>query len=129
MKSLPDLFRALKGGWGNFGVVTRIDFKPFPQGQILDGNLAEDISHREAVFKAFTDIASAPYYDIYASIVTSIVFNSSAKTWSTSSTAIYTKPVTNPPVFQDIRAIPSTTNTWKLTNVSTLAAEPPIPQL
>lgn len=125
----PDLFRALKGGWNNFGVVTRIDFEPFPQGQILDGNVAEDISHREAVFKAFADIAGAPHYDVYASIVTSITFNVSAKSWSTGSVAVYTKPVENPPVFAELRAIPSTTNTWKLTNLSILAAESPIPQL
>ncbi len=127
--SSSDLFRALKGGANNFGVVTCIDFAPFSQGQILDGNLVQDISERDAVFEAFTNIAGANHYDVYASIVTSIVFNATSKQWVTSSAAIYTEATMNPPVFEEIRSIPSITNTWKLTNLSTLAAERAIPQL
>jgi len=35
--SHPDLFRALKGGTNNFGIVTRFDFKTFPHGDIWGG--------------------------------------------------------------------------------------------
>jgi hypothetical protein len=76
---LPDLFRALKGGANNFGVVTRFDLATFPQGQILGGNVAQDISYRDDVFEAFADIAGAPMYDPYASLVTGVSFNSTSK--------------------------------------------------
>jgi hypothetical protein len=112
----------------NFGVVTRFDLTPFPQGQILDGSVAWNISEREAVWKAFSDIAG-PGYDPFSSIVTGLAFNSTAKAWSISSTAVYTKPVLNPPVYEELRAIPSLKSTWGLTNLSTLAAEGPIPKL
>jgi len=35
--SYSDLFYALKGGSNNFGVVTRIDLKTFPQGKFWGG--------------------------------------------------------------------------------------------
>ncbi|KAI1413521.1 FAD-binding domain-containing protein [Hypoxylon sp. FL1857] len=38
-KQHPDLWRALRGGGNNFGIVTRYDFKTFPQGSIWGGNI------------------------------------------------------------------------------------------
>ena len=128
--SLPDLFRALKGGMNNFGIVTRFDIKPFPQGEILAGNIANPIEDRDAVFKAFSDIAGAEEYDPYTSLVTGLNYNSSIKgSWSIATTAAYTKPELNPPVYDELVAIPSTKNTLHLTNLSTLANETNTPPL
>jgi len=38
-ESHPDLFWAVRGGGGNFGIVTRFQFKLFPVGEILGGAL------------------------------------------------------------------------------------------
>ncbi|MCJ1317048.1 hypothetical protein MMC15_002369 [Xylographa vitiligo] len=127
--SLSDLFQALKGGWNNFGIVTRFDLTTFPQGDILGGNIAQDISYRNEVFKAFADIAGAPEYDIYASLVMGLIFNSTSKAWTLGTTAIYTKPVLNPLVFEELLSIPTIANTQHVTNLSTLAAEAPTPPL
>ena len=128
--SSPDLFRALKGGWNNFGIVTRFDLKPFAQGEILAGAITSSISDRDAVFKAFSDIADAKEYDPYASLVTGLGYNSSVKgSWSIATTAAYTKPELHPPVFDSLLAIPGTKNTLALTNLSTLSNEPNTPPL
>ncbi|MCJ1405484.1 hypothetical protein MMC11_008712 [Xylographa trunciseda] len=121
--SLPDHFRALKGGWNNFGILTRFDMAAFPQGDILGGNIVQDISYRNEVFKAFANIAGAPKYDIYASLVMGLIFNATSKAWSLGTTAIYTKPVSKPPVFDELLSIPTITNTQHITNLSMLAAE------
>jgi hypothetical protein len=63
----------------NFGIVTRFDLTPFPQGEILAGAIANSISDRDAVFKAFSDIAGAEQYDPYASLVTGLSYNSSSR--------------------------------------------------
>jgi hypothetical protein len=122
--SHPDLFRALKGGGNNVGVVTRFDFKTIPYSQILAGSLKVNFTYRNDVFKAFADIAGAKEYDPYASLVTGLLFVSAAKAWSISTTPIYTKPVLNPPVYHELLAVPSTVSTLALTNLSTYAAEP-----
>ena len=72
--SAPDLFRALKGGANNFGLVTRFDLAAFTQGDILQGSISSPFSEREAVFKAFADFAGTPHYDPYASLVTGLTW-------------------------------------------------------
>jgi hypothetical protein len=108
----------LKGGGNNLGVVTRFDLAAFPQGQILAGDIAQDISYRDEVFKAFADIANAPEYDPYASLVMGTTFNATSKVWNIDTTAVYTKPVMNPPVYDELLSIPTTTSTLHLTNLS-----------
>ncbi|MCJ1396412.1 hypothetical protein MMC18_009302 [Xylographa bjoerkii] len=127
--ALPDLFRALKGGWNNYGIVTRFDLAAFPQGNILGGNIVQDISYRDEVFAAFADIAGDSEYDIHASLVMGLIFNATSQAWALSTTAIYTNPVLNPPVFDELLAIPTIANTQHITNLSTLAAEAPTPPL
>lgn len=123
--SHPDLFRALKGGANNFGVVTRFDLATFPQGDIAAGLVFNDISQRGAVLKAFTDITTAAEFDVYASLVTSLVFTSTTKAWTIINIVAYTKPVTQPAVFADLLAVPSTTNSTSLaiTSLAELADE------
>ncbi|KAH6704289.1 FAD binding domain protein [Leptodontidium sp. MPI-SDFR-AT-0119] len=121
--SSPDLFRSLKGGGNNFGIVTRFNLATFPQGQILGGNIAQDISRRDEVFRAFANIADAPGYDPYASLVTGVMFNATSKVWGIATTAVYTRPVERPEVYEELLGIPTTTSTLHLTNLSALAAE------
>lgn len=121
--SHSDLFRALKGGLNNFGVVTRIDFRTLPINEILGGNVVNDVEYRGEVFNAFAAIANAKEYDVHASIVTSLVFNSSSKAWTINSAPIYTEPDPNPPVYEELFAIPSKSNTMQLTQLHNLANE------
>jgi FAD/FMN-containing dehydrogenase len=128
--SLPDLFPALKGGMNNFGIVTRFDLTPFPQGEILAGVIANRISGRDAGFTAFSNIAGSEEYDPYASLVTALNYNSSVKgSWSIGTTAVYTKPESSPAIYAEFVAIPSTQNTLHLTNLSTFADETNTPPL
>ncbi|KAF2704941.1 FAD-binding domain-containing protein [Pleomassaria siparia CBS 279.74] len=127
--SHTDLFRALKGGMNNFGVVTRFDFSTLPIGEILGGGIANDISDRHAVFEALANIANAPEYDVYTSIVTSIVFSSSSKSWTLASAPIYAKPNPNPPVYRELFAVPSISNTMHLTSLHAFANETATPQI
>ncbi|KAJ4294062.1 hypothetical protein N0V90_007751 [Kalmusia sp. IMI 367209] len=126
--SRSDLFRALKGGLNNFGLVTRIDFNTLPVGEILGGRVVNDIAYRGDVFDAFANIANAEEYDVHASITTSTVFNSVTKTWTLLSAPIYTKPEAKPSVYNELLAVPSVSNTLQITPLHVLANESAIVQ-
>lgn len=58
----PDLFWALRGGGGNFGVVTRFEFRLHPVGpDVLSGLIVYPISEAKSVLQQYRDfIAKAP---------------------------------------------------------------------
>lgn len=121
--SNSDLFRALKGGANNFGIVTRFDLQAFHQGEIWGGSLVHTIDQREAVFKAFSDIAGAKDFDENTSLVAGFIYNSSTKGWIIGNGVVYTEPVENPEVFAELLAIPRVSDSVTITNLSVLANE------
>ncbi|KAK1241850.1 hypothetical protein MKX07_007673 [Trichoderma sp. CBMAI-0711] len=124
-----DLYRALKGGGNNFGIVTRYDLATFSQGNMSVSTLSYDVSRAGAVFDAFTDIAASPNFDPYVSLQTGLLYASAAKAWTLSSSAYYTKPVLHPEVYRELEAVPSISNSSKITAVAALAAEISTPPL
>jgi len=61
----PDLFKALKGGSNNFGIVTRFDFTTFEQGDLWAGQVYYPASSAAQQFQALYDFveASSAVYD------------------------------------------------------------------
>ncbi|KAH6658414.1 hypothetical protein BKA67DRAFT_557997 [Truncatella angustata] len=126
----PDLYRALKGGGNNFGVVTRIDYSTIDTVPLRAGHLFQEQQYLDRVLAAFANIASSISYDIHASIVMSLSFNATTQVWTIISVPIYTLPNLNPDVYQDLVAIPriEELSTVSIENISTLAVEAPYPQ-
>jgi FAD/FMN-containing dehydrogenase len=58
----PDLFWALRGGGGNFGVVTRFEFRLHPVGpNVLSGLIVYPLSEAKSVLQQYRDfVAKAP---------------------------------------------------------------------
>ena len=55
----PDLFWAVRGGGGNFGVVTSFDFRLRPLGEIVGGTVAHRIERAADVLEFFQGYAEA----------------------------------------------------------------------
>ena len=57
----PDLFWALRGGGGNFGIVTRMDFRLHPLTHVLGGRLVYDFDDAFELGRFYRDVmADAP---------------------------------------------------------------------
>lgn len=68
-----DLFWALKGGGGNFGVVTSITYQLYPVTQVLSGMIVHPMSRAAEVLTFYRDFVSAGLPDelvVYAAAIT-----------------------------------------------------------
>jgi hypothetical protein len=116
------LWKALRGGSNNFGVVVRFDIPTFPQSNYLGGSVTFLVSSFEAQINAFTNLTAAEVFDPYMSVILTffwspqygfLISNNLAHTSSNSSTS-------NPPAsiqpFLNIQ--PQLFSTMRTSNVS-----------
>lgn len=119
--SNQDLWFALKGGSNNFGIVTRFDFKVFPQGDVWGGNIFNPIETRKQQIQAFYSINAASDYDEYASLINSYAYSAAAGGLVIANTIVYTKPEAYPKTFAPLTDIrPQILNTMEIANLSTI---------
>ncbi|KAF2648110.1 FAD-binding domain-containing protein [Lophiostoma macrostomum CBS 122681] len=69
-----DLFKALKGGTNNFGVVTRFDAKLYPQKPFWGGTIVQPATNKEALFDFFVKFTNSSTYDPYAALITNFAW-------------------------------------------------------
>jgi hypothetical protein len=69
----PDLFWALRGGGGNFGVVTSLEFRLYPVTQVLGGMVLHPLAHASDMLKFYRDYCPTlpDEAEAYAVLVTS----------------------------------------------------------
>jgi FAD/FMN-containing dehydrogenase len=69
----PDLFWALRGGGGNFGVVTSLEYRLHPVGQVLGGLVLHPLDRAAEMFRFYRDFcATLPdEAEAYAGLLTS----------------------------------------------------------
>ena len=101
----PDLFRALKGGSNNFGIVTRFDLYTYPQKELWGGFVAfpaSTIPSQLAAFSTFMGLSTADgdaevicavgYVELYKMVIANIGMH-------------YIKGTENPDIFKAFTAI------------------------
>jgi FAD binding domain/Berberine and berberine like len=69
----PDLFWALRGGGGNFGVVTALEYRLHPVGTVLGGMVLHPLAHATEMLRFYRDFCTAlpDEAEAYAALVTS----------------------------------------------------------
>ena len=117
----PDLFKALKGGSNNFGIVTRFDMKAFEQGPFWGGVIAHPFSAREDLFQAFEKFALLQRDDPYAALINSFVWTPAG--WVIVNNVEYTKPKAYPRVFEPITDLPQLFDTMRIDTHSHFSVE------
>ncbi|KAH4050217.1 hypothetical protein HBI56_063040 [Parastagonospora nodorum] len=104
------LWKALRGGSNNFGIVTAITLRVFSQGKFWGGQTFHPISTRKDHFHALENLIAAVPYDKYAHFINTIVItNASYGNWFIGNSLQYTKsdpPTPFPETFKPFTDIP-----------------------
>lgn len=118
-----DLFRALRGGSNNFGIITQFTFRTFRQGRMWGGTLMHSIETREKQLQAFYNYANNPSPDPNASLIHSVGMSAERGSGVVNS-VVYTKPESEPAVikpFLDLK--PTLMNTLRELSLTELTRE------
>ena len=120
-----DLFRALKGGTNNFGVVTRFDLNTFVQGKLWGGFIINPIETAADQFKYIEDFAAASGsgIDPHASVINAYIFGAKGPS-AIANQFTYTKAEHYPSILGNFTSIqPQISNTLRVTNLTDLTIE------
>ena len=120
-----DLFRALKGGSNNFGIVTRFDLKTFPQAKLWGGFIIYPYSSVPTQIQALQDFttASGAEVDNYASVINAYIFGAYGPE-IVANQYTYTKAEKYPDVLKNFTDIqPQYSNTMRITNLTDITIE------
>lgn len=125
--SHSDLWKALKGGSNNLGIVTSFSLKTFPQGKFLGGAVAYPITSLSEMVQATVDLASSDNYDDYAALIQNYAYYQTGpetKDWMIYNIYSYTSPVEEPAVFKPFMKIePQLLNTMRISNLTDFTLE------
>lgn len=119
----PDLWRALKGGSNNFGVVTRFDTRAFKQGDFWGGSIVYGDEASPALIDAFVKLNRWPGYDEYAALMHSHAYVTGMGMVAVANIE-YTKPIAYPKTFKAYTdAQPQFSSTMRISNQTAFTDE------
>ena len=124
-RSNPQLFKALKGGGNNFGIVTRFDFKTFVQSQLWAGFIFYPYQTAPIQLRALENFtrASGAGVDPYASVINAYIFGRTGPQ-VVANQYTYTKPKAYPAIlrpFTDIK--PQISNSMRIARLTNITDE------
>ncbi|KAL3459884.1 hypothetical protein BJX64DRAFT_193950 [Aspergillus heterothallicus] len=118
------LFKSLKGGSSNFGIVTRIDIETFPSKQIWGGVVVYDhASTVDAQVDALVDFTANVHKDPNASLIPLYTYNSQVGVPVIANSFVYAEPVEYPDAFRRFYAMPNVSDSMRFTGVEGLVGE------
>ncbi|KAK4442555.1 putative oxidoreductase [Podospora aff. communis PSN243] len=117
-----DLLVALRGGSGNFGIVTRVDMRTFEQGEFRGGGGFYGIETIGEHLKAFEEITQPEGYEEYLSQIFSFGYAGGLGSYVFQS-MVYTKAELEPKAWAKVDAIPALQSTVRLDKMSGFAEE------
>ncbi|KAL4879230.1 hypothetical protein BJY04DRAFT_220348 [Aspergillus karnatakaensis] len=118
-----DLFKALKGGSNNFGIVTKYDIKTIDNANLWGGLVVFENSTTDAQIDALVKFTDNIENDPYASWIGLWQYNSTTQQMLITSPLDYTKPEAYPAAFDDFYAIPNISDSTRHATLYELTSE------
>lgn len=119
----PDLFKALKGGSNNFGIVTRFDIKTFPYEKLWGGMVAYDMSTSSQHIPAIVRFTQNVQKDPYASLIGTWGYVSTMEMGFVVQGMHYTQPVEYPAAYDDFYQIANMSSTARIDSMQNFSQE------
>ncbi|KAK2035093.1 FAD binding domain-containing protein [Colletotrichum zoysiae] len=116
-----DLWKALKGGSGNFGFVTRIDQHTVEGNKMWGGFVDYAQSERDAVFNAYLNFAHNMDKDPYSQNIVAVTYDKTG--YSLRSILSNVQAKTNAPAFNEYFSIANTSTTLAVGSVADLVPQ------
>lgn len=117
-----DLWKALKGGLGNFGVVTRLDLETFEAGQLWGGIRTSDKSHTKEIIDALINFTNDNHKNPEAAFIINFTYQPNmSDDVVVAQVLVDTDGVANPPAFNQIQKVPELFNDIKKRPMSGIA--------
>jgi hypothetical protein len=119
-----DLFTALKGGSGNFGIVTRYDMTTFQSEYLWGGIVTWPASTVNQHFQSLVNFGLNKYGDPNAALIVFQGYSTASPTDVVRAAFDYTKPVARPDAYKEFFAVNNTlSDSTKIQPMSAIAAE------
>ncbi|CRK25897.1 hypothetical protein BN1708_014363 [Verticillium longisporum] len=120
--SHPDLLKALKGGWGNFGIVTRFDLETFPSKPLWGGIRASEKSHTAAVGAAMVNFTANYHKNPEAAYLINFTYNPGmSPDILVAQVVVDTSGKEAPPAFDQALAVPELFNDIKVRSMGNMS--------
>ncbi|SCO54649.1 related to 6-hydroxy-D-nicotine oxidase [Fusarium fujikuroi] len=117
----PNLWKALKGGSGNVGFVTRIDQRVADSNQLWGGFVVFDLAQRDAVFDAYIEFVEANEKDAASQLIVSVQYDGNQRLLL--SVVSNSDAKESPAIFSPLLSIPNTSNTLNRGKIADLVPQ------
>ncbi|KAL4740938.1 hypothetical protein BDV11DRAFT_168682 [Aspergillus similis] len=118
----PDLMLALRGGSGNFGIVTKVKLRTFGQGPVWGGHVYYPLDTIDNQLRAFESFNTAEGYDEYASLITSFGY-AGGRGAAVVNSIVYTREEEYPEAFAKFFEKPSAYSTMRVASMHDISTE------
>ncbi|EED16129.1 conserved hypothetical protein [Talaromyces stipitatus ATCC 10500] len=117
----PDLFRALRGGGGNFGIITAYEVDIRPYSGMWGGRTTIASAHAKDAIEAYADFI--PRLDVDPKGHTIIIFDALGGEVVVRQYIVYTEPKKDLPMFDRLRQVPAVDSSLGIADYTDLAAD------
>ncbi|KAH7255039.1 hypothetical protein B0J15DRAFT_595342 [Fusarium solani] len=117
----PDLWKALKGGSGNLGFVTRVDQYVVDSNKLWGGFVSFDLSQRDRVFESYIDFAENMHLDLASQLIVSVQYNGKERILI--SVVSNSDAIPAAPAFDDFLSLPNVSNTLTTGKIADLVPQ------